>query len=83
MSRDHYLASPLAQAARTYSKHILRDRYLLLCDVTADTESTATSIVACWTVFLELLPGNALIKSVTIYINVRDLKYESYISCKS
>jgi hypothetical protein len=31
-----------------------------------DTENTATSIVACWTVFTELLPGNALIKSVTI-----------------
>jgi hypothetical protein len=43
------------------------DRYLLLCDVTVDTKNTASSIVACWTVFTELLPGNALIKSVTIY----------------
>jgi hypothetical protein len=43
------------------------DHYLLLCDVTADTENTASSIVACWTLFTELLPGNTLIKSVTIY----------------
>jgi hypothetical protein len=31
-----------------------------------DIENTASSIVACWTVFTELLPGNALIKFVTI-----------------
>jgi hypothetical protein len=31
-----------------------------------DIENTATSILACLTVFTELLPGNALIKSVTI-----------------
>jgi hypothetical protein len=29
-------------------------------------ENIASSIVACWTMFTELLPGNALIKSVTI-----------------
>jgi hypothetical protein len=29
-------------------------------------ENTASSIVACWTVFTEPLPGNVLIKSVTI-----------------
>jgi hypothetical protein len=46
-----------------------RDHYLLLCDVTADTENTASSIVACWTVFTELLPGNAVIKSFTILKN--------------
>jgi hypothetical protein len=28
-------------------------------------ENTASSIVACWAVFTELLPGNTLIKSVT------------------
>jgi hypothetical protein len=40
-----------------------------LRDVTADTKNTAFSIVACWTVFTDLLPGsNALIKSVTIYL---------------
>jgi hypothetical protein len=43
-----------------------RDHYLLLCDVTSDTENTASSIVACWTVFTELLSGNALIKSITV-----------------
>jgi hypothetical protein len=30
-------------------------------------ENTASSIVACWTVFTELLPGNALIKYVTVF----------------
>jgi hypothetical protein len=30
-----------------------------------DIENTASTIVACWTVFTELLSGNALIKSVT------------------
>jgi hypothetical protein len=45
-----------------------RDRHQLLRDVTAGTENTASSVVACWTVFAELLPGNALIKSVTIYL---------------
>jgi hypothetical protein len=60
-SRDQYPASPLAHAAWTYSKHMSRNRYLLLCDVTAGTENTAW-----WAVFTELLPGNALIKSVTV-----------------
>jgi hypothetical protein len=31
-----------------------------------DIENTASSLVACWTTFTELLPGNTLIKSVTI-----------------
>jgi hypothetical protein len=44
-----------------------RDYKSLLCDATADTENTVSSIVACWTVFRELLPGNALIKSITLY----------------
>jgi hypothetical protein len=50
-----------------HRKHMSRDHYILLCDVSADTENTAPSIVACWTMFTQLLPGNALIKSVTIY----------------
>jgi hypothetical protein len=33
-----------------------------------DIENTSSSIVACWTVFTEMLSGLALIKSVTIYI---------------
>jgi hypothetical protein len=32
-----------------------------------DIENTASSIVASWTVFTELLPENAFIKSVKIY----------------
>jgi hypothetical protein len=36
-----------------------------LCSVQM-TENTASSIVACWTLFTELFPGNMLIKSVTI-----------------
>jgi hypothetical protein len=32
-----------------------------------DIEKTVSSIVACWTVFTELLPGKSLIKSVTIF----------------
>jgi hypothetical protein len=33
-----------------------------------DIVNTASSIVACWTVFTGLLPGNAFIKCVTIAI---------------
>jgi hypothetical protein len=35
--------------------------------VANDIETTASSIVACWTVFTVPLPGNTLIKSVTIF----------------
>jgi hypothetical protein len=66
MSRDHYPASPLALAAQTYSKHMSHDCYLLLSDGTTDTKNTASSIVACRTVFTELLAGNALTKFVTL-----------------
>jgi hypothetical protein len=31
-------------------------------------ENTASPVVACWTVFTELLPGNVLIISVTLFI---------------
>jgi hypothetical protein len=51
-----------------HRKHMSRDHSPLLCDVTADTENTASSIVVCWTMFTELLPGNVLIKSVTVFI---------------
>jgi hypothetical protein len=36
-----------------------------------EIENTASSIGASWTVFTELLPGNGLIKSVTIYNNFK------------
>jgi hypothetical protein len=45
-----------------------RDHYVRLCDVTADTEITSSSIVACWAVFTELLPGNVFIISVILYM---------------
>jgi hypothetical protein len=51
-----------------------RDRHPPLRDVTADTENAASSIVACWTVLTELLPGNALIKSVKICTALEDKK---------
>jgi hypothetical protein len=39
----------------------------LLC---ADNiENTASSTVVCWTVFTELLPGNTLMKSTTIFFS--------------
>jgi hypothetical protein len=50
-----------------YRKHMSRDHHPPLRDDTADTENTASSNVVCWNAFTELLPGNALIKSVTIY----------------
>jgi hypothetical protein len=49
-----------------HRKHMSRDSYLLLCDITADTVNTAFSIVACWAVFTELLPVIAFTKSVKI-----------------
>jgi hypothetical protein len=49
-----------------HRKHMKRD-HPPLRDVTANTENRSSSIFAGWTMFTELLPGNALIKSVTIY----------------
>jgi hypothetical protein len=63
---------------RHHRKHMSRDHYPLLCDVTADTENTSSSNVVCWTVLIELLPGNALIKSVTLYFTVYILYYTIY-----
>jgi hypothetical protein len=36
-----------------------------------DIENTASSTIAFWAVVTELLPGNALIKSVTVYKTFR------------
>jgi hypothetical protein len=52
-----------------------RDDHPQLRDVTAYTEDTASSIVDCCTVFTELLPGNALIKSVRVYCNTSVILY--------
>jgi hypothetical protein len=46
-----------------------RDHHPPLRDVTADTEKTASSNVACWTAFTGLLLGNAFTKSVKIFSN--------------
>jgi hypothetical protein len=48
-----------------------------------DIENTASSIVACWTVSTELLPGNELIKSVTICIFVQKLCMVLLTTCCS
>jgi hypothetical protein len=49
-----------------HRKHMSRDHHLPLHDIIADIGNTASSIVVCSTVFIELLPGNTLIKSDTI-----------------
>jgi hypothetical protein len=51
-----------------------RDRHPPLRDVTADTENRVSSIVACWTVFTDLLPGNALIEYVILFYSFAELK---------
>jgi hypothetical protein len=57
---------------RPHRKHVsrIRPRVDLSASSTGrgadNLENTASSIVACWIVFTELLPGNALIKSVTV-----------------
>jgi hypothetical protein len=55
-----------------HKKHMSRDHHPSLHDVTADMEKTAYPIVACWIVFVELLPGNALIKSDKILFCVSE-----------
>jgi hypothetical protein len=63
-----------------HRKHISRDHHPPLSDVTADTKKTASCLVACWTVFTELLPGNAFVKSVTLlfFCNVRSKMHVSH-----
>jgi hypothetical protein len=51
-----------------HRKHMSHDHHPPLRAVTAGTEDTVSSIVRCWTAFTELLPGNALVKSVTIFL---------------
>jgi hypothetical protein len=58
--------------SRPHRKHLSRVRLRVHWSVTSigrgaeEVKNTTSSIVACWTVFTELLPGNSLIKSVTI-----------------
>jgi hypothetical protein len=69
----HRKHSPSTVAWRTpHRKHVSRVRLRVHWYVIStwyganDIENKASSIDACWTVFTELLPDNALIKSVTI-----------------
>jgi hypothetical protein len=64
ISRDHYPASLLVRLLDLQKTHHVISVHC--CDITTDTEITASSIVACWIVFTDLLPGHALIKSITI-----------------
>jgi hypothetical protein len=66
-----------------HRKHMSRD-HQPLHDVTEDTENTASSIAACWTVLTEMLPGNALIKSDTILkkrLKLINLVFRKTFSC--
>jgi hypothetical protein len=54
---------------RPHRKHMSDCKFIGLLPalgVARMTENTASSIVACCTVFTGLLPGNALVKSITI-----------------
>jgi hypothetical protein len=72
----HRKHNPSVVAWRTpHRKHVSRVRLRVDWSVSStksgadDVENTAPSIVACWAVFTELLPGNALIRSVIIYFH--------------
>jgi hypothetical protein len=62
-----------------HRKHVSRVRLRVHWSVTSTgrgagvIENKALSIFACWTVFTEPCPGNALIKLVTIYRRYLDL----------
>jgi hypothetical protein len=74
LSTDHaQKTQPLYRCmAETTQKHVSRVRLRVHWYVSSagrgadDVENTASSIVACWTLFTGLMSGNALIKSVTI-----------------
>jgi hypothetical protein len=53
-----------------------RDQHPPSHDVTSDTENTASSVVACWTVFTELLLGNVLIKSVFLWETRENISFD-------
>jgi hypothetical protein len=50
------------------------------CSAWMNIENTASSTVAHWAVFTELLPGNALVKSVTILFD-EQYKLQSSSKC--
>jgi hypothetical protein len=65
-------SSSIVARRRPHRKRVSRVRLRVHWSVTStergadNIENTASSIVACWTVFTELLPGKSLIKRVTI-----------------
>jgi hypothetical protein len=69
---------------RPHRKDVSRVRLLVDLSVSSngrgadDIENIASSIVACWTVFRELLPSNALIKSVTLLSVLHDFTANFY-----
>jgi hypothetical protein len=73
-----------------HRKHMSLDYHPPPRDVAANTGNTVSSTVACWTVFTELLPGNALIKPLTIriyfvliYFYMKDLTNFTQKNCNS
>jgi hypothetical protein len=68
-----------AERTWSYSKHISRDRYpAIQLSRRSVLQKTASSIAVCWTVFTELLPGNVLIKSVTIFTFKENLNFRLF-----
>jgi hypothetical protein len=71
---------------RPHRKHVSRVRLRVHWSVSStgrgadDIENTASSIFACWTVFTEMLPGNALLKSVNNNKNNCSFDKESKLS---
>jgi hypothetical protein len=61
---------------RPQGKHVLHARLRVDLSVSSngcgsgDMENTTSSVVACWTVFTELLPGNVLNKSLTVLYKI-------------
>jgi hypothetical protein len=72
-----HLYSP---GTETHHRRLMsHDHHPQLCDVTADMENTASSIIVCWTMFTGLLPGNMLFKSITILqCSIQDVLFTLY-----
>jgi hypothetical protein len=69
-----------AERTWTDSKHISRGRYSAnLLERRSDVQKTPFSVV-CWTLFTELLPGNALIRCFTV-ISYRDVNWIQVAQC--
>jgi hypothetical protein len=55
---------------------LLSSQFIGVSVATVDAENTGSSIVVCCIVFTELLPGNALIKSITLCKGLKDIMNE-------